>query len=112
MSLLDELNYDRDMVKTAMREAKERGIALAKAESEYQILKNTRSLELKDAGIPATLIQQIIKGDEQVNRAMFSRDCAQVEYDSAQEAINVYKLDARLLENQISREWNQSGQMI
>ena len=36
---------------------------------------------------------------------MFERDCAQVRYDSAKEALQVYKLDARMLEAQIDREW-------
>ena len=51
------------------------------------------------------MIAMILKGDERVSVPMFARDCAQVEYDSAREALNVYKLDARLLEAQIDREY-------
>ena len=42
---------------------------------------------------------------------LFERDCAQVMYDSAREALNCYKLDARLIEAQIEREWNDAKRM-
>lgn len=92
-------------MKRASEALKERGIALAKAEAEYQTAKHSRALAMKSDGHSATMIQLLIKGDEMVSVAMFARDCAQVEYDSAKEALNVYKLDARLLEAQIDREY-------
>lgn len=103
--LLADLMRDRDLMKRASEALKERGIALAKAEAEYQTAKHSRSLAMKADGHSATMIQLLIKGDEKVSLAMFARDCAQVEYDSAREALNVYKLDARLLEAQIDREY-------
>lgn len=35
----------------------------------------------------------------------FERDCAEVFYKSAQEAVNSMKLQLRLLDNQLEREW-------
>ena len=35
----------------------------------------------------------------------FKRDCAKANYESVQEAVNVYKLQIKVLENQIDREW-------
>lgn len=102
---VSDLMRDRDLMKRASEALKERGIALAKAEAEYQTAKHSRSIAMKAEGNSATMIQLLIKGDERVSAAMFARDCAQVEYDSAKEALNVYKLDARLLEAQIDREY-------
>lgn len=98
-------------MKAASSELKERGIAKAKAEAEYQAVKNRRVLELKAEGCSASLIQMLIKGDAEVNKKLFERDCADVLYESAKEALQTYKLDARLLEAQISREWNQNNPM-
>lgn len=103
--LVTELMDDRALMKKASRELSERGVALAKAEAEYQTAKHKRVFELKDEKVAATLIQLTIKGDPAVSQAMFLRDCAEVEYKSALEALNVYKLDARILEAQIDREF-------
>lgn len=112
MNLIEAVNRDRELMLLAVSEAKERGIALAKAESEYQGDEHAKVLELKADGMPATLIQLLVKGDEDVSMKLFMRDCAQVEYDSAREAINAYKLSARLVEAQIQREWNMAGGMV
>lgn len=103
--LVEDLLEDRRTMKKAARALKERGVALARAEAEYQSAKHRRALEMKAEGIAATMIGLLIKGDPAVAVKMFERDCARVEYESAQEALNVYKLDARLLEAQIDREW-------
>ena len=105
MSLIDELVKDRELMKTASKELKKRGYEWAKAETAYQSTKARRALEMKDKGIPATLIQTIIKGDREVSEKLFQRMVAEAEYTSAKEALNVYKLDAKLLEEQIDREW-------
>lgn len=112
MNLIEAVNRDRELMLLAVSEAKERGIALARAEAEYQAAKHAKVLELKADGMPATLIQLLVKGDEDVSMKLFMRDCAQVEYDSAREAINAYKLSARLVEAQIQREWNMAGGMV
>ena len=107
--LIAAVNRDRELMLRAVGEARQRGIALARAEAEYQTAKHSKVLALKAEGQPATLIQMLVKGDDDVSLKLFERDCAQVEYDSAREAINAYKLSARLVEAQIQREWNQSG---
>lgn len=103
--LVSELMADRQQMKAASQRLEEAGMALATAEAEYQRVKHVRTLQMKAKGHSATMIQLLVKGDEKVNQKMFERDCAQVLYDSAREALNVYKLDARLLEAQIDREY-------
>ena len=105
------LARDRDLMKAASEELKGRGIARARAEADYQAVKNRRVLEMKAEGYSASLIQMLIKGDEEVNTKLFERDCAEVVYDSAKEALNCYKLDARLLEAQLERDWNDAKRM-
>lgn len=109
MDLLSAVQRDRQMMLKAVTEARDRGIRLAEAEAAYQRAKHTRALEMRDERVAATLIQILVKGDPDVNGKLFERDVAKVEYDSAQEAINAYKLSARLIEAQIQREWNMAG---
>ena len=105
------LNRDRNLMKAASEELKSRGLAKAKAEADYQATKNRRVLEMKAEGYSASLINLLIKGDPEVNGKLFERECAEVVYDSAKEALNVYKLDARMLEAQLEREWNDAKRM-
>lgn len=109
MDLISEIQRDLKLMQQAVEESKIRGIKLAEAERDYQIAKHTRALEMKAGGEPVTFIQMALKGDPSVRDALHARDCAQAEYDSAKEAINVYKLSARLLENQRQSEWNTAG---
>lgn len=104
-NLFQMLQDDRRLMKAASSELKKRGETYARAEAEYQATKNKRALELKADGFSATMIQLIIKGDDEVNDKLFERDLAEMDYRSAIEALNVYKLDARMIEAQIQREW-------
>ena len=56
-----------------------------------------------------TLINQIIYGIPEVANKRFKRDVAEAMYNTAQESINVLKLQIRVLEGQLSREWGQAG---
>lgn len=106
LSLIQGLEDDRRLMKAASSEIKKRGKEYAEAEADYQATKARVALEMKANGYPVTFIQTIIKGNKEVNDKLFKRDCAEAEYRSAMEALNVYKLDSRLLEAQIAREWS------
>ena len=62
-------------------------------------------LRLKDEGQTSTNINFMIYGVKEVAELRFKRDVAQTIYDTNQEFINSTKLQLRLLEAQISREW-------
>jgi hypothetical protein len=55
--------------------------------------------------MPVTLINQIIYGVPEVAKKRFERDIAETMYNTAQEKINTLKLQIRILESQIQREW-------
>lgn len=83
----------------------------AEAEAAYQKAKAIRTLELKAEGLPATLIQLVVKGDEAVNGLLLKRDSTAAIYEATQKAVDTYKLDARLIEARIQRDWNQGGRL-
>jgi hypothetical protein len=53
------------------------------------------------------MIDKTAYGIPSVAEARFKRDVAEVTYKANQEAINSIKLQLRLIENQIQREWGQ-----
>jgi len=83
------------------------GRELAAAERDYKIRLRQEALTLRAEGIPVTLIDKIVYGVRDVADRRFKRDVAQTMYDTAQEKINGLKLQMRILDNQISREWGQ-----
>ncbi len=89
-------------------ELKKNGYDLAYKERDYKIALCKKALELKDSGMPVTLINLVIYGIDNIANLRCARDIAQVTYNATQEDINATKLQLRLIENQISREWGAS----
>ena len=108
MELLNELNEKRKLLNQALSESVRRGIKLAQAERAYKMANAQFILAQRASGTPATLIKDLALGDEEVSGLRLERDIASVYYENAREAINSYKLEARLIEEQISREWGQA----
>ena len=81
------------------------GRELADAERNYKVELAKEVLRLRNGGEPVTLIQLRVHGSGEVPRLRFKRDEAQALYDTSKENINVLKLQIRLLESQIDREW-------
>ena len=96
------------MMKLAQRAAKGRGITWAQREAEYYSAKARESFALLEEGYNATLIAQVIKGMPETNAALKERLAEKVGYENAKEAINVYKIITRVLNDEQQREWEQA----
>lgn len=79
----------------------------AMAERDYRVAEMQETLKQKDQGVAATLINTIVKG--MVAEEKFRRDEAEALWKTAQENVNAIKLQIRVLDNQIEREWGNSG---
>lgn len=109
--LYQELDTKTHLLDVAVKELRTRGTAFAQAEHDYRVAKAKAILEERAKGTPATITADIVKGREDIAKLCFERDCAEVVYKSAMEAINTMKLQLRLIEAQISREWGQAQRM-
>ena len=69
------------------------------------VITDREELYDKCENMAVTLINQIIYGIPEVANKRFKRDVAEAMYNTAQESINVLKLQIRVLENQLSREY-------
>jgi len=85
------------------------GTEYAQAERDYKVLLRQECLKLRDAGMAVGMINMTAYGIPAVAEARFRRDVAEATYKANQEAINTLKLQMRLIESQIQREWGQAG---
>lgn len=105
MDLINELQNLTKQLSNSLRQLRTNGIKLAEAEKEYKIAVNKKALLLRSEDMPVTLINQVIYGYEDIAQLRFLRDSAEVVYNANQEAINTLKLQIRIVENQIKREY-------
>ena len=103
--LIDDLQTKNMHLEQALRTLRTNGIALAEAERKYKEAVSKEALRLRDEGMAVTLIDKVIYGLPTISTLRFQRDCAEVVYQANQEALNVTKLQIRLIESQLAREW-------
>lgn len=107
--LITQVNRLNSELTQSIKLLRKNGDAYAQAERDYQVAKAQTVLKMKDAGASVTEISLSIKGQPEVAEKLFKRDVARVMYEANQEHINTVKLQLRLLDNQIAREWSQNG---
>lgn len=103
--LVTEIGNKSRMLDVAIAELKKRGQKYAEAEKAYRIALARRILDEREKGTPVTIISDICRGSAQIAGLRFERDCAEVVYKSAMESINSMKLQIRLMDSQLDREW-------
>ena len=103
--LYKELQTKTKQLDASVRLLRKNGTELAQKEHDYKVKVATRVFEMKDEGTPATLINLVIYGDREVAKLRLDRDIAEVVYNANQESINSLKLQLRLIESQLNREW-------
>lgn len=106
MDLVNELNKRIQELNISIKKLRDTGTEYAKAEKEYKIKLREEALKLRaEKGMPVTLIQQVVYGIPEVAEKRFNRDVKEAIYQANQEAINSTKLQIRVIESQIQREW-------
>lgn len=109
MDLYEQITRLMAELTASIRKLRDNGANLADAERDYKITLRKEALKLRADDMPVTLINQIIYGVPEVAEKRFKRDVEQANYDANKEHINVCKLQLRILEAQLSREWGAAG---
>lgn len=109
IDLYEEIQRLMAELTASIRKLRDNGAKLADAERDYKITLRQEALRLRAGDMPVTLINNIIYGVPEVAEKRFKRDVEQANYDANKEHINICKLKLRILENQLSREWNNAG---
>ena len=105
--LIREVLEMRGRLDRALIELKKAGVELAQKERDYKVALASKTLELRQQNTPVGLIDKLVHG--MVADERFERDVAKAMHETAYEGIMVLKLNIKLLDNQIAREWGANG---
>lgn len=108
IDLYNELQIKVKELNVSIKKLRETGTEYAEAERNYKILLRQEILKMRDEGQAIGVITLTCYGIPSVAEARFKRDIAETIYKANQEAINSIKLQLRLLESQIQREYGSS----
>lgn len=105
MDLYNDLNAKLEQLSASLKKLRQTGSEYAKTERDYKILLRQEVLKLRNEGEAIGVIQLTCYGIPSVAEARFKRDVAEAIYKANQEAINTLKLEIRLIESQLQREY-------
>jgi len=106
MDLQNELNYKSQLLYKSVQELKNTGKKYADAYTKYRMELAKELVKLKDEGYAITLAGDIARGKPEIAKLKFDEISTEAVYKANQETINVLKLQIKILENQIGREWS------
>ena len=107
MNLFNDIQNKITSLNISLKNLRVTGTNFAQAEKDYKIKLREEALLLRSTkGMPVTLINQIVFGIPSVAELRFKRDIAEAVYKANQEAINTLKLEIRIIDGQLQREWN------
>ena len=107
--LYNDLQLKTKQLYECVRMLRKSGEDAAAAERDYKCLLRTECLKLRDGGMSGVMIDKICYGIPSVAAARFKRDVCDSVYKANLEMINAVKLEMRLIESQIEREWSAGG---
>jgi len=105
MDLILELQQKIQMLEDSIKRLRKNGTEYAQCEKDYKILLRQECLKLRDEGMAIGMIDKTCYGIPSVAEARFKRDVAEAVYKANLEAINSIKLELRIIENQVNREF-------
>lgn len=112
MDLFIELRNKQDELRETIKAMKSWGQKKAQAEETYKIALRQEVLKERDKGTAIGVITLIVYGEQNVAKLRLERDIAETMYEACQEQINAIKLEIRVLENQINREYGYEGKQL
>lgn len=106
MDLQNEIAYKSKLLYESVKELKKTGSEYAKAYTEYRVALAKELVKLKDEGYAITLAGDIARGKPEIAKLKFEEISKEAVYKANQETINVLKLQIKIIENQLGREWS------
>lgn len=105
MDLFNELQQKTRELEISIKSLRRTGSEYAQAEKDYKVLLRLECLKLRDEGMAIGMIDKTCYGIPSVAEARYKRDVCEAIYRANMEAINSIKLQMRLIEGQLQREY-------
>ena len=106
MDILQELNAKKKLLDKALAEYKTRVTEYANAYKEYRVEVAKELIRLRDGGMPVTIAYDVARGKEEIAELKRREIITEGLYKSCQEAINSYKLQMKILQEQYNKEFD------
>lgn len=103
--LINEIGDLTQLLNSSVAAYSRRGKEFAQAEYEYRVALAQEIAKLRADGNPVTIVPDMARGDKKVARLRLDRDLKEVSFKAAGEAIQNYKLQIRVKDAQVQREW-------
>ncbi len=110
--LLEEIRELCDEQDRLYEQWEQRVRIAAEEEAAYQILMRKQAMLEREAGVPATLISQFIRGDENVAEARRKRDIAEELKEISQNRITDIRKRIEITNAQAGREWSRRDDSV
>jgi len=105
MELYEQIQQKTKELEVSIKALRKTGTAYAEAEREYKVQLRIECLKLRDEGMAIGMIDKTCYGIPKIAELRFKRDVAEAVYKANLESINSIKLQLRLLDAQLTREW-------
>lgn len=102
MEIVDKINIAMLALQNGNIQLKTLALDKAKTKRDYYIELNKKILELKADKYPATLIQELSKGDSKVAELRLNKDIAESSYYVAIDALNNIRLEIETLRSMLT----------
>lgn len=109
MELYEELNRKSKELDIAIKSLRKTGQAYATAYTNYRIALANELLKLKADGYAITLAGDIARGRPDIAHLKYEEIAKESIYKANLESINAIKLQIKLLNEQLSREYSNEG---
>lgn len=102
--LIIESEELRKQLNNNIDELKIVGYKKAKAEYDYRVALSKEIMIQRNQGVPVTIINDVVRGNENIAKLKFQRDYAETLYDTAKQKIYATKIELEIVENQLQAE--------
>lgn len=105
MDLINELNNLIGKLDISVKSLRKTGGDYAKAYTDYRVALAKELMILKEEGYAITLTGDIARGKPEIAKLKFKEISSEAIYKANQESINALKLQIKIIQEQINKEW-------
>ena len=106
MDLINELNNLINKLDISVKSLRKTGSEYAKSYTDYRVALAKELMILKEEGYAITLAGDIARGKPEIAKLKFKEISSEAIYKANQESINALKLQIKIIQEQINKEWN------
>ena len=105
MDLINELNNLIKKLDVSVKSLRNTGSDYAKSYTDYRVALAKELVRLKDDGMAVTIAYDVARGKPEIARLKFKEISSEAIYKANQESINALKLQIKIIQEQINKEW-------